>query len=122
LFVLAGLAAYFHLRYGARWAPAGLLLAAGLAVLVNTSYLAFSISRDGWVEAFRHKLESTLLLATLIALVGLITFVSRALRGVDGFLFLSAAIVQIGAFSVLGRSPTEREYQPWFISHSLAFQ
>ena len=99
-----------------------LLLAGIFGIAANIAQIAWSVREVGTVEAFRHNFESTLLLATLIAAVATLTHFSAALRGLDGFLFLSAAVVQLAGLLVMERSAAaEVAYQPWFVSHSVAF-
>jgi ABC-type uncharacterized transport system permease subunit len=128
-------AVYLRLRRGRPATPTGadtssvtwphtfpLLLAGLFGIAVNISQIAWSIHDIGTVETFRHNFESTLLLATLIGTVAMLTHLSAALRGLDGFLFASATIVQISALLVLERSAAEQvTYKPWFVSHSVAF-
>ena len=86
----------------------------------NLCYLVRSLAHLGAVETFRHNFDSTLLLATLLGLVGLGTYLSSRLRGLDGFLFVLATVVEVGAMLVIHRSGTrDVHYKPWFISHAL---
>jgi ABC-type uncharacterized transport system permease subunit len=122
-FALCIVAAYYHLRRRGRWASPLLLLAGFLAVAANTSHLIASIQQVGVVETFRHSFESTLLLASLIGLMALGTHLSTSLRGLDGFLFIGALVVQVGAAILSNRTDAnEASYRPWFVSHSLAFE
>jgi ABC-type uncharacterized transport system permease subunit len=122
-FAISIVAAYYHLRRRGRWASPVLLIAGLLAVAANTSHLIWSIQQSGAVETFRYSFESTLLLASLIGLMAVGTHLSTSLRGLDGFLFVCAIIVQIGAVTVSNRTDVnETNYHSWFVSHSLAFQ
>src|SRR5687767_10320690 len=122
-FALSVVASYLHLRRRTRWASPMLVIGGTLALATNLSYFVWSIRQFGAVETFHHNFESTLLLASLIGLMALCTHLSAALRGLDGFLFIGALLVQIGALFVSSRSiGNEISYRPWFISHSLAFQ
>ena len=121
-FLVAGVGSYLHLRQVARWAPLLATVGGGIGILLNGAYIARSVAERGVVGALGLNLESTLLLATLLGLVALVTHLSSGLRGLDGFLYLSAAVVQLGAISVMERRPADIEYKSWFISHSLAFQ
>jgi ABC-type uncharacterized transport system permease subunit len=120
-FLLAGLMSYLHFRHQARRALLAVRSGAGLAVGVNAWYFFTVLSGQGVVETFRHGFESTLLLAGLTGLVGLIVHLTRSLRGLDGFLFLLAGLVEVGALFVIHRGGSNLNYKPWFISHSLAF-
>ncbi len=121
-FAVSAVAAYFYLRHHRLWASPVLLAACLMALVVNASYSIWSIYSFGIVETFRQNFQSTLLLASLIAVVGLCTHLSAALKGLDGFLFISASVVQLGALTVLHRESAAANYRPWFVSHSLAFQ
>jgi len=99
-----------------------LRLAAGLAVFVNGAYLGYALHLHGTVETFRQTYDSALLMATLVGLVAIGAHLSRALRGLDGFLFLLAALLDVGASAVIGeRYNTAPMYPHWFVSHGLAF-
>jgi ABC-type uncharacterized transport system permease subunit len=122
-FAISVVAAYLHLRRQTRWASPLLIIGGLIALITNVSYFVWSLQRVGAVETFHHSFESTLVLASLIGLVALCTHISATLRGLDGFLFICALLVQIGAIIVSTRSGgNEVSYRPWFISHSLAFQ
>ena len=93
-FTIGGFCAYFHLRRKTQWATAALRMATFIAVIVNAVYFFRSVGNTGAIETFRQNFESTVLLATLIGLVGVGTHFSPTLRGLDGFLFLLAAAIQ----------------------------
>lgn len=120
-FLVAGVAGYLSLRRGIRAAALVLRGAAMAAVALNLIYILTAATRLGPVVTFRQEFESMLLLATLIGVAGLVTHVMATLRGLDGVLFLFAAVVQIGSWMVMGRGPDETSQLPWFISHPLAF-
>src|SRR5262245_2021961 len=104
LFGLATLAGYLYVRRGQEWARLIVVVCGGAAILVNGLYLSWSVRTHGMVDTFRHNFESTLLLATLLGLVGLGTYLSRKLRGLDGLLFVLATLVQVGALLVMNRT------------------
>jgi ABC-type uncharacterized transport system permease subunit len=120
-FLVAGIAGYFSLRHRVRVAVAVLRVTAIAAVALNLIYLVTAVARLGPVVTFRHGFESTLLLAALIGIVGLVTHATSALRGLDGVLFLFAALVQFGSLAVMKDSVEDLNVGPWFASHGLAF-
>ena len=120
-FLVAGVAGYFSLRRGIRVAAPILRVAAIAAVALNLIYILTALARLGPVATFRQSFDSTLLLATLIGVSGLVTHVMATLRGLDGVLFLFAVLVQLGSLAVMGQGADAFDYRPWFTSHGLAF-
>lgn len=120
-FATAAMSAYYALRFRVQRATPLMCVAGGVAVLVNVVFLTHSLRQFGMLETFHHSFEATLLLAGLIGATGLILHVTRSLRGLDGFLFLFATLVQLGSFAVLNGQGRELDYKPWFVSHLLAF-
>lgn len=120
-YAAGALAAYFHLRHRVRWAPTVLRVSVAAALAVELSYLVITISRHGLVGTFENNFDAILLLSTLIGLVGLGTHLSPTLRGLDGLLFLAAAMVAFSELVVLGQPDAASTSRPWFVSHSLAF-
>jgi ABC-type uncharacterized transport system permease subunit len=116
-------AAMAWLAVGRRWRGAAVVasVAAVVGVLANTVYVGWALADHGPVETFRQNQEATLLLASLIALVGVGTHFSRALRGLDGFLFLLAALLNLAALVISSPASGTPTYQSWFISHGLSF-
>lgn len=100
---------------------AALLIAAGLALFTNAIYFARGIQAVGAIETFRHNFAATLLMATLLGCMGLGTHLASKLRGVDGFLFIGAAVVQFAGLAVLRQPGNDFAYKPWFITHTFAF-
>lgn len=120
-FLIGTLAAYPHLRHRASWASPVLLVAVVLAIGFNVGYMLRTIGRHGAVETFEQNFDAVLLLSTLIGLVGLGAHLSHVLRGLDGLLFLAAAIVEFSELIVIRQPSGSVTGRPWFISHSLAF-
>lgn len=120
-FAIAAVCAYLHLRHRLRWGLPLLRIAVTVAMVLNTVYLVRNINQFGLVEAFRQSFTSTVLLATLIGLIGIGTHLTSALRGIDGFLFIFAAVIEWAALAVMHRQSGDFLDRPWFISHSLAF-
>ena len=120
-FALGAVAAYFHLRHRSAWAPVVLRVAVVVALGVNAGFIAREIHQHGVIEALRQGFNATLLLAFLIALVGIGTHLSPTLRGLDGFLFVVAAASQLGALTLMSKPGMTVTDRPWFISHALAF-
>lgn len=118
---LAAVCAILTLFNQKSWARHALRVVAVLAVVLNVAFLVRSIQEAGITPALRQNVESTLIMALLLGLVGLGVHVSPSLRGLDIFLFALAAVVQ---FSALFAGEHERSFSseaPWFLSHSLAF-
>ena len=120
-FLVAGIGGYLSLRRGIRAAAGVLRIAAIAAVALTLVYILMVVVRLGPVVTFRHGYESTLLLAALIGIVGLATHATAALRGLDGVLFLFAALVQFGSLAVMKNGAEDLDVGPWFTSHGLAF-
>ena len=97
------------------------LHAAILGVLANGLYVGWALADHGPVETFRQTQETALLLASMIAVVGIGTHLSATLRGLDGFLFLVAALVDFTGFAVSTPLVGEPQYRIWYISHGLSF-
>lgn len=121
-FALSTASGYLYVRKGRKWASPLVVVGAVIGVGSNVCHMVRWLHRHGPVETFRHNLEMTLLLASLLGLVGFGTYLAKRLRGLDGLLFIMAALVQAGALLVLNREATDISYKPWFVSHGLAFQ
>ncbi|MBN1488374.1 MAG: cytochrome c biogenesis protein CcsA [Phycisphaerae bacterium] len=96
-------------------------LAAGLVLIANVAALATGIVAHGPLDAMRDSFASSLLLTGLLVAVGLLAQRIPAMRGLDGVLFLFAGIMQFSAFFQIDRPTTDVTYNPWFISHQVAF-
>ena len=95
--------------------------AAVLGVLANGIYVGWALADHGMVETLRQSEEAVLLLASLIAIVGIGTQVSPTMRGLDGFLFLLAAMVDLAALAMSSPATGTPTFHRWFISHGLSF-
>lgn len=121
-FAVGAVCSYLRLRWQVRWAPAVLRVAVAVALVANVAYLAWRLRDLGLVETLGHDFDDTILLAGLLGLMGLGTHLARTLRGVDGFLYLVAAVVQFGALTVMHRPESASATgRVWFVSHSIAF-
>lgn len=121
-FAAGAACSYLRLRWHVRWAPIVLRMAVAIALAANIGYLAWRLRDIGVVATLRHDFDDTVLLATLVGLMGLGTHLARTLRGVDGFLFLVAAVAQFGSLTVMTRPEMENlTGRVWFVSHSIAF-
>ncbi|UCD27732.1 MAG: cytochrome c biogenesis protein CcsA [Planctomycetota bacterium] len=120
-FAIAAIASYMHLRRQLSWAPVILRIAAVIAIGLNCAYFTRTAYTQGTTELFRHNFDSTLLLATLVGLVGIGVHLSSALRGLDGFLFIVATIIGFSLLSVIHQPSNTFMDRPWFVSHTLAF-
>ncbi len=119
--ILAGASAALTLSSRVVWAPYALRVLAVVAIVDNVLLLFTAVSRQGWVATLRQNVESTMLMALLMALVGLGVHFSKWLRGLDIFLFLLAGVVQLSALGLRNVNSDVIEDAPWFLSHSLAF-
>ncbi|HSW47363.1 MAG TPA: cytochrome c biogenesis protein CcsA [Phycisphaerae bacterium] len=95
--------------------------AASVGVLANAIYVGWALADHGPIETFRQYHEATLLLASLIAAVGVGTRFAPSLRGLDGLLFLLAALVDLLALALSSPATASPGYHGWFISHGLSF-
>lgn len=120
-FAGSSVAIYLHLRHRLRASLPLLYIASLLAITTNALYFGGALRTHGVIETFRHSYESTLLLAGLTGLMGLAVHLSASLRGLDGFLFAMATMIQLGSLTVIHQTGNEMNYKPWFVSHSLAF-
>ncbi len=120
-FATATLAAFVRLRFQSRVATVIVRIAAGTAVTLTIAYVVNQVASTGLVEALHSSYSAAIILATLVALMGIGAHLSATLRGMDGFLFAIAALF---AFASLAAGPQAKQTimdQPWFVSHSLAF-
>jgi ABC-type uncharacterized transport system permease subunit len=103
--------------------PAGkvALHAAILGVLANGIYVGWALAGHGLIETFRQDQEAALVLASLIAIVGIGTHLSATLRGLDGILFLMAALVDFAGLGLRTPATGEPQYRIWYITHGLSF-
>lgn len=92
-----------------------------VSLVVSVVYLAFRIYSIGLIQALELHFIDTLLLGTLIALMGLCTHVSRRLQGIDVILFGLAGVIYLAALTVGGHGGETFVRRPWFVSHTLAF-
>lgn len=114
-------AAWWALASGRR-RPAMVALPAGIVgVLANVVYVGWALADHGPVETFRQNEEAALLLASLISIVAIGTHFTSTLRGLDGFLFLVAALVDFVGLGTSTPSAGEPRYRPWYVSHGLSF-
>jgi ABC-type uncharacterized transport system permease subunit len=97
------------------------LCAAVLGVLANTIYVGWAVADHGLVQTFRQGQEAALLLASLIAIVGIGSHLSATLGGLDGFLFLLAAVVDFAGLSQGKWDSDAPHYHSWYISHAMSF-
>ncbi len=97
------------------------LPAAIVGVLANVIYVSWALADHGLVETFRRNEEAALLLASLISIVAIGTHFTSTLRGLDGFLFLVAALVDFVGLGTSTPPAGEPQYRSWYISHGLSF-
>ncbi len=120
-FAVAAVACYFHFRHRKEWAPGLVRLAAGVALLVDVVYLARVVTRIGMLEALNYNFSDAVLISMLVGVMALGTHLSGSLRGLDGFLFIVAAVLSFAEIAVMRQPPVDATERPWFISHALAF-
>jgi ABC-type uncharacterized transport system permease subunit len=120
LLVAAAMAVY-GVAASAKRAAVVSVFAALAVVAVDFVRVATPALAHGAGGAMRQSYESNLLLAGLIALVGVLGRRTATLRGVDVILFVVAAVVQFASLFQIGVPGIGVEYKSWFISHPLAF-
>lgn len=120
-FAAAAIGVYLELRRRVGWANYLMWAGAMVALGINIGFVAGEIDELGLLKALRQNFDSTLLLATLIGLVGLGTHPARSLHGLDGFLFIAAALAQLSSLLVADSPAFASTERPWFISHPAAF-
>ncbi len=120
-FAIGAVCSYLRLRRQVRWAPAVLRVAVTLALVANIGYLATRFRNIGVVETFYYSFDDAILLATLLGLMGIGTHLARTLRGVDGFLFIIATVLQCAALAIVNQPEMRVTGRVWFVSHSIAF-
>jgi ABC-type uncharacterized transport system permease subunit len=120
-FAIAAISGYLHMRHRLSWALPVLRIAAVLALGTNIVYFIHVGHSQGPAVIFRNNFDSTLLLATLVGLVGMGVHLSKTLRGLDGFLFIVGTVFCFGSHSVLRYPSNTSMDQAWFASHTLAF-
>lgn len=120
-FAIGAVCSYLRLRRQVRWAPAVLRVAVTLALVANIGYLATRFRNIGVVETFYYSFDDAILLATLLSLMGIGTHLARTLRGVDGFLFIIATVLQCAALAIVNQPEMRVTGRVWFVSHSIAF-
>jgi ABC-type uncharacterized transport system permease subunit len=120
-FALAGVASYAQIRRQQRWAIPIVRVVAAVALIVDACHLGWAVGHLGLVGALQSDFNATVLMALLVGLVGFGSNVSAKLRGLDGFLFLVAAILSFTGMNLSDQPPADLTHRPWFISHGLAF-
>ncbi len=120
-FTVAGVASYLQVR---RQVPRMLPImrtAALIALAADVAHLATASVRVGAVEALQSYFSSAVLMSSLIGLVGIGVHFSRSLKGLDGFLFLTAGVLSFVEIGLADQPVADMTHRPWFISHALAF-
>lgn len=120
-FGVAAIASYLQVRRQVPRMQPFIRAGAMAAIVAEGLHLGFAFSRMGLVEALQSYFSSAVLMSTLIGLVGLGVHFSATLRGLDGFLFLAAAVLSFVEVTLADQPPTGLTNRPWFISHALAF-
>jgi ABC-type uncharacterized transport system permease subunit len=120
-FALAGVASYAEIRRQQQWAVPVIRVAAGVALLAGIIHLGWAVGHLGLVTALQSNFNATMLMSVLVGLVGFSSHVSAKLRGLDGFLFLAAAVLCFTGITQPDAPPADATHRPWFISHALAF-
>ncbi len=100
------------------WVPVNIV--AGIVTLMTAGYLLSSWFRGGAFETFQNEHGSAMVLALLLALVGIGTHRSASLRGLDAFLFGFAAIVGWISIGLRPQTAGGVMQHSWFVSHVLA--
>lgn len=92
-----------------------------LVVAINLGAGVAEVARDGLVGSLRQSFESGLLLASLIALVGVVGRSAAGMQGLDSILYFAAAVVEFGSLFQIGLPEIHVQYKSWFVSHQVAF-
>jgi ABC-type uncharacterized transport system permease subunit len=120
-FSVAAVASYLQvMRHVTRARPVA-LGASLVALLSQIGYWLWALKRDGLIGAMANDLPSAVLMSALIGLMGFGTLLSGRLKGVEGFLFVVAAVLSFAHYTLKDEAPVDLTHRPWFISHALAF-
>ena len=120
-FTVATAASYLHLRHRMGWARPVLHGAALAAIAAGLGFLGGAVARVGLVEAVQDNFSAAVLMGILVGTVGYAAYLSRSLRGLDGFLFAIAAVFSFRVWALADAHSANSADRPWFISHALAF-
>jgi len=89
-------------------------------IVLNLILLGWRVADMGLHHAVATQFNCTVLLATLLTAMGLLSQGHRGVLGLDGLLLPVAAILQIGAFTIILDVPEAPETAAWFVVHQLA--
>lgn len=119
-FTIAAVGAWLRIGRPSRRPVVPVNFLAILVTLLTVAYLLNSSLRNGPFETFQNEHGSALVLALLLALVGIGTHRSASLRGLDVFLFGLAAIVGWVSLGLRPQTAGGVMQHSWFVSHVLA--
>jgi ABC-type uncharacterized transport system permease subunit len=88
-------------------------------VALNLILLAWRVGDLGLHVAVASQFNCTVLLATLLTVIGLFSQRERGVLGLDGLLLPVAAILQLGAFTIILDEPKPPATAAWFVVHQL---
>ena len=86
---------------------------------LNLILLAWRVGDLGLHAAVASQFNCTVLLATLLTVIGLFSQRERGVLGLDGLLLPVAAILQLGAFTIILDEPKPPATAAWFVVHQL---
>lgn len=120
-FTVAAVAIYLQVRRQVPRMVPLIRVAALLAIAADLAHLGSAFARVGFVESLQSFFSSAVLMSTLIGLVGIGVHFSASLKGLDGFLFLTAGVLSFLEIGLANQPVADATHRPWFISHALAF-
>jgi ABC-type uncharacterized transport system permease subunit len=90
-------------------------------LLINLGTVVFGVAKEGVVGSLRQSFDSSILLVSLVIVVGIIGRSAAGMRGLDAVLFLAGAVIQFGSLFQVGQPEMNVAYKSWFVSHQVAF-
>ena len=109
-----------RIRYRAEGPSKGLPYVMAAVIGLNLVLLGWRVQDLGLHTAAASQFNCTVLLTTLLTAIGLFSRGNRGVLGLDGLLLPVAALLQIGAFTIILRKPGPPHTAAWFVVHQLS--